>query len=301
MENRALGALVAALLLCCAYVAPATSEPLRVLYAEPFQAQTTSAPGTQKVGPANVRVRAFGRTFELELEDNIRLLRAVSAETRERLGTVQLLKGTIKDVPGSWVRLTSRGGRYSGAFWDGTELYTIASRDTLDAALLTPMPPAASAIYRLSDTQGGLLQGTCGLDPRERAPGNPLAKFKALIDELRAAADSAFAATPREIEVSMIADFELTSRLGGGTASSLLDKANIVDGIFSNQVGVSTIPTDFITFATDTDPFTSLEPDTLLTQLGTYRNSTPVVRSRGLAHLVTGRELAGSTVGIANL
>ena len=164
------------------------------------------------------------------------------------------------------------------------------------------MRPAVTAIYRLSDTQGGLLQGTCGTDdPGERASAGPLAKFKALINELRAAADSAFAASPREIEVAMIADFELTSRLGSGTAHSLLEKANIVDGIFSSQLGVSTIPTDFVTFAADTDPFDSAEASTLLDQLGAYRNTTPVIRSRGLAHLVTGRQLNGSTIGIAFL
>src|SRR3954471_24210722 len=141
MENRAFRVL-AALLLCCVYAAPAESEPLRVLYAEPFQAQTTRAPGAQKASPPNLRVQAFGRTFELQLEDNMRLLRATSAQTRERLGAIQLLKGTIKEAPGSWVRLTLSGGRYSGAFWDGTDLYAITPRETLDTALLTPMQPA---------------------------------------------------------------------------------------------------------------------------------------------------------------
>ena len=118
MENRAFGALATALLLCCACASAARAEPLRVLYAEPFQAQSLSTPGAQKSGPANLRVQAFNRTFELELEDNSRLLRATSAATRARFGAVQLLKGTIKDAPGSWVRLTLKQGRYSGAFWD---------------------------------------------------------------------------------------------------------------------------------------------------------------------------------------
>lgn len=301
MENRAFGALVAALLLCCMYSTPVTSEPLRVLYAEPFQAQSTSTGGVQKAGPANLRVQAFGRTFELELADNSRLLRATSAQVRERVGSIQLLKGTIKDVPGSWVRLTLSDGRYSGAFWDGMELYAVAPRESLDTALLAPMRPATTAIYRLSDTQGGLLAGTCGVDVGERASSNPLEKFRALIHELRAAADSSFAAAPREIQVAMLADFELTSRHGSSTANRLLERANIVDGIFSSQVGVSTIPTDFVTFATQTDPFTSSEPSSLLTELGNYRSSTPAIRSRGLAHLVTGRQLAGDVIGIAFL
>jgi hypothetical protein len=301
MENRAFGALAAALLLCCSYSAPAMSEPLRVLYAEPFQAQSTSTRGVQEAGSTNLRVQAFGRMFELELAENARLLRATSAQARERIGDVQLLKGAIKDVPGSWVRLTLSDGLYSGAFWDGAELYAVAPRDTLQTALLAPMQPATNAIFRLSDTQGGLLTGTCGVAAAERATSSPLEKFKALIHELRAAADSAFAAAPREIEVAMIADFELTNRLGAATTRHLLDKANIVDGIFSSQLGVSTIPTDFVTFATDTDPFTASEASSLLSQLSGFRSVTPAIRSRGLAHLMTGRELAGNILGIGYL
>jgi hypothetical protein len=301
MENRAFGVLATALLFLCAYASAARAEPLRVLYAEPFQAQTQRTPGAQKPGAATLRVQAFNHTFELELEDNSRLLRATSAETRARFGAVQLLKGTIKDAPGSWVRLTLRQGRYSGAFWDGSELYAIAPREDLASALLTPMPAAATGIYRLSDTQGGLFSGTCAVAGSAPSSVSPLAKFRALIDELRSAADTAFAAAPREIEVSMIGDFEFTSRFGSSAPAAMLDRMNTVDGIFSSQVGVTTIPTDFITFASDTDPFTSSEPSTLLEQLGNYRNATAVVRGRGLAHLLTGRQLDGNIVGIAYL
>jgi hypothetical protein len=301
MENRAFGALATALLLCCAYASAARAEPLRVLYAEPFQAQSLSTPGAQKPGPANLRVQAFNRTFELELEDNSRLLRATSAATRARFGTVRLLKGTIKDAPGSWVRLSLRDGRYSGAFWDGSELYAIAPRETLNEALTVPMAAASTAVYRLSDTQGGLFDGTCAVTGSAASSVSPTAKFQSLIRELRAAADSAFAAAPREIEIAMIGDFEFTNRFGSSAAQAMLDRMNTVDGIFSSQVGVSTIPTDFITFSANTDPFTSSEPSALLTQVGDYRNATPTVRSRGLAHLLTGRQLDGNIVGIAYL
>ena len=303
MESRAFGVLVTALLLCCASAFPANSEPLRILYAEPFQAQTTRAPGAQKASPENLRVRAFGRTFEFELEDNSRLLRATSAETRAQLGAVQLLKGTIKDAPGSWVRLSLQGGRYSGAVWDGSELYSITPRDTVEQALIVPMAAASTAIYRLSDTQGGLFSGTCAVEGSTPTATSPTAKFRSLVRELRAAADAAFAAAPREIEISMVGDFEFTARHTGVAAAvrTMLERMNVVDGIFSNQVGVATVPTDFITVPTNTDPFTSSEPSTLLNQFADYRSSTPVVRSRGLAHLLTGRPLNGNTIGIAFL
>ncbi|HKS55834.1 MAG TPA: M12 family metallo-peptidase [Steroidobacteraceae bacterium] len=299
MENRAFGALATALLLCCAYASAALAEPLRVLYAEPFQAQSPSTPGAQKAGPANLRVQAFGRRFELELEDNSRLLRATSAATRARFGAIKVLKGTIKDAPGSWVRLTLTQGRYSGAFWDGSELYAIAPRETLNEALTVPLAAASTAIYRLSDTQGGLFDGTCGVAGSAPSTASPTAKFQSLIRELRAAADSAFAAAPREIEIAMIGDFEFTNRFGASAAQAMLDRMNTVDGIFSTQVGVSTVPTDFITFPANTDPFTSSEPSELLSQVGTYRNATPTVRNRGLAHLLTGRQLDGNIIGIA--
>jgi hypothetical protein len=302
MEIRAFGALATALLLCCAHTPAARSAPLRILYAEPFQAQTLSAPGAQKPGPANLRVPAFGRTFELELEDNSRLLRATSAQTRQRIAGVQLLKGTIKDAPGSWVRLTLSGGRYSGAFWDGSELYGVAPRETLDEALIVPIAAAGTAIYRLSDTQGGLFAGTCAADAGSAAQtASPTEKFRSLIRELRGAADTAFAAATREIEVAMVGDFEFTSQQGAGAVSAMLDRMNVVDGIFSSQVGVATIPTDFITFASNTDPFTSSDPITLLNQLADYRNATPLVRGRGLAHLLTGRRLDDNVIGIAFL
>jgi hypothetical protein len=302
MENRAFGVLATALLVCCAYASGARAEPLRVLYAEPFQAQTPRTPGAQKSGPANLRVQAFGRTFELQLEDNSRLLRGASAQARQRIGSIQLLKGTIKDAPDSWVRLALANGRYSGAFWDGAELYAIAPREELDSALLTPMAAAATGIYRLSDTQGGLFSGTCAVAGGAPSSASPIAKFRSLINELRASADSAFAAVAsREIEISMIGDFEFTSQHGSSAVSTMVDRMNVVDGIFSSQVGVTTIPTDFITFASDNDPFTSSEPSTLLNQFADYRNATPTVRNRGLAHLLTGRQLDGNTIGIAFL
>ena len=108
-------------------------------------------------------------------------------------------------------------------------------------------------------------------------------------------------AAAREIEVSMIADFEYTSQSGVPVTGRMINHVNVVDGIFSEQVGVAIVPTDFITFASDTDPFTSSSPSTLLDQVATYRQNTPAVRSRGLAHLLTGRQLNGNVIGVAYL
>jgi hypothetical protein len=299
MANRMVGALLAAML-ACSYATAAFSEPLQVLYAEPFQPQSVRTPGTQKAGANVLLIRAFGGTFELEIEDNSSLLRLTSPQTRARLSATQLFRGTLRDVPGSWVRLTATNGVYSGAIWDGNELYAVEPREVLDDVLLTPLAgvAAGSAIYRLSDTRGGALQGVCALDTSAAAASSrPLEKYRSLVRELEASAASA----PREIEVSMIADFEYTSREGAAVLDRMINHVNIVDGIFSGQVGVAIVPTDFITFAADTDQFSSSDASDLLDQLADYRQGTPAVRSRGLAHLLTGRPLDGNIIGIAFL
>lgn len=300
MENRVFGALLAALF-GCAHLPVVQSAQLRILYAEPFRPQSSDVAASQKAAPGSLRVQAFGRSFELALQDNSGLLRAAPAHTRRKLESTRLFKGTVKDAPGSWVRLTLAGGNYSGAIWDGSELYAIEPRGTLDPLLLVPIPGAStgSAIYRLSDTQGGSMQKSCGVDAGASARSGPLAKYRSLIRELRSASDTAFATAPREIEVAMVADFEFTALRGAASVSTMIERMNVVDGIFGGQVGVAIVPTDFITFASDTDQFTSREASTLLDQFAGYRSSTPDVRSRGLAHLLTGRDLNGNVAGIA--
>jgi len=103
----------------------------------------------------------------------------------------------------------------------------------------------------------------------------------------------------QQIDVAIIGDYEFYTLFGSQSVATMLDRMNVIDGIFSNQVGVSILPTDFQVFDTADDPFTASDSSKLLDELGSYRAGTPVIRSRGLAHLMTGRNLDGSTVGIA--
>ena len=79
----------------------------------------------------------------------------------------------------------------------------------------------------------------------------------------------------------------------------MLARLNIVEGIFSEQVGLLVLATDVRVIPASDDPFTSTQGTTLLEQLGKYRAATPAVRARGLAHLMTGKNLDGTTAGIA--
>jgi len=78
----------------------------------------------------------------------------------------------------------------------------------------------------------------------------------------------------------------------------MLSRLNTVDGIFGAQVGVSLQATE-LRVLDDNGGLKASDGNTLLKQLATLRSSTPELRSRGLTHLMTGRDLDGTTAGIA--
>ncbi len=102
-----------------------------------------------------------------------------------------------------------------------------------------------------------------------------------------------------QIEISLIADSDFQAAEAGDPTAAMLARLNIVEGIFSEQVGVLVLATDVRLISATNDPFKATKGSTLLEQLGAYRKQTPVVRTRGLAHLVTGKDLDGTTAGIA--
>jgi hypothetical protein len=109
----------------------------------------------------------------------------------------------------------------------------------------------------------------------------------------------------QQIEVAVVADFEFSNlAFAGGLTpeAAIAARMNVVDGIYSSQVGVKVVVTDVTVFRSEADPFTSTTAaSTLLNELGTWRRATPSQAARGLTHLLTGRDLDGSTVGIAFL
>ena len=129
-----------------------------VLHHEPLtelRFDTTAAPGvTAKTGAPGVRVSfiAFGKSFQLELEENRRLLRGLAAH--RPVSGYELYRGHLAGAPESWVRLTRFGGELRGMIWDGAELHVIeaATQVAKFAGVPTPADSSAPVIYRLSDT-----------------------------------------------------------------------------------------------------------------------------------------------------
>ena len=241
---------------------------------------------------ASVSFDALGRRFDMELEPNTGLL---SPEALARIdGRFEVYRGRLSGEPGSWVRLVMDGGVPSGMLYDGRELYGIEVPD--DAAHGSDQP----AIFRVADMQVQAGAMSCGVgDPIN---SNGALRYQALIAELK----TAFATGPgavEEIQVGALGDEEFNNiRLD--PTQSIINRLNNVDGIYSSELGIQiTVPPSAIEIFDDTnDPFTdTTDSSDLLDEVATYRRNSTLQRDQGLTHLFTGRDLDGSTVGVAFL
>ncbi|MEJ0085109.1 MAG: M12 family metallo-peptidase [Pseudomonadota bacterium] len=274
-------------------VARAASQ-MQIKFAEPV---------TLPAAEGKTQFDAYGRRFALTLESNARLLKAIPAARKASFAQTRVLRGKLDEVPGSWVRLTRVGTRLEGAIWDGNDVYVVASYGSIAGKLTTPFAAAAdqTVVYRLSDTLNGLPPEFCGLvdggGTAAAAGDSGLQQYKGFVAQLRA--NAATAAVNEALDISLIADKAFQNSAGADATAAMLARLNVVDGIFAEQVGVLLLPTELRLAPSSPDPFTATEAGTLLEQLADYRESIPAVRAAGLAHLMTGKNLDGDTIGIA--
>jgi hypothetical protein len=232
---------------------------------------------------------AMGQSFDLELEANDRLMRA--ARQNPLLDGVTIYRGEIAGRPGSWARIVVADGVPQGMFWDGQEMYAIEAPG--DSIVATDAP----IIFRLADAQ--IAPGSMSCGSTSMSMTSAAAALDGLVDELGPISQAPGAIS--EIEMGAVGDFEFTSNKGGdaAAATAITNRLNMVDGIFSQQLGIQITLTTIDTFSDSNDPFTQSDASLLLDELSNYRSITPSQNSNGLTHLYTGRDLDGSTVGIA--
>lgn len=259
------------------------SEPLRQLVYE----RAADVDGSRKPGSSPVtamRFDAFGRRFELTLEENRALTSAV--QNQAILESIDVYRGRIADEDDSWVRVTIDDENPRGMLWDGQEMYAI------------DMVNNQTAIYRLADLRISGDALSCSVAATS-SNGDDL--LKAVLAET--AAKTTFQKGPgatSEIDIAVLGDFEFSSDMGASAEAEILTRMNNVDGIFSTQVGVQLNVNRVDIFSTSNDPFTDeTKAGDLLDELSAYRLARSSQRGNGLSHLFTGRDLDGSTVGIA--
>jgi len=243
-------------------------------------------------GLSTLSFDALGRAFVLDLEPNATLLSGLAGTALAN--GIGVYRGSLAGNPDSWARIVVFNGMPRGLVWDGTEMFAIEA--PVDSIVQTTSP----IIYRLADSY--VVPGTMSCGTKSLS-GNGAAVYGRLIGELGTAMTQGPGAVSG-ISISAIGDFGFTSAQGGdvAAAAAIIVRLSNVDGIYSRDIGVEiSVPLPVETHPTAaTDPFTGeTNPSLLLDELGNYRNNTPAHNIHGLTHLFTGRDLQGSTVGIA--
>ena len=243
---------------------------------------------------------SFGKQFRLSLDPNIRLIAKVPKQKRKQLEkNLKFYRGTLEGNPDSWVRLTRIGQQWSGMLWDGQEAYIIDPLSVMTPALRTLPAQTTSehAIYRISDTRD-LGNRTCGMGGSGGMPSHPMTSFGALMEELQDQVGVTAQGATRNIDMAVVTDQEFNNANANPNAA-VIGRMNVVDGIFSEQLGVQISLVDVLSLQSN-GGLTSSDARTLLNQFSEFTTSASF-NHPGVAHLFTGRNLDGSTVGIAFL
>lgn len=271
----------------------------QILYFEPLQLAAPLSAGQQKSSQAReLQFDAYGRRFVVTLEPNDKL--SALLQSKSNASDLELYRGRVNGAPDSWARVSVADGRIEGMLWDGSELYVIEPVEELQDSLPanTQADPDATAIFRLKDVTMAPGAASCGSDTSTAANKGSDA-YSSMLAELKGspAIMQAVGATKR-IEISALGDSLFMNRFGTDAQArdEILRRLNNVDGIFSSQLGIE-ISVPSIDIGDSLSATTSAS--SLLNELGDLRKRSPNLYSRGLTHLFTGRNLDGTTVGIA--
>ena len=247
-----------------------------------------------KKGEIQLKITTEDQEFILNLQKNTKLLWQLNPN---KLGNTELFRGNIAGIRGSWARITRSNGRITGAVYDGNELWMIdkleAVKNDLPGWRKTEIQSQVnssnsnSVIFRAADIHE---TGTCA----ENFNGQNL--YQNLITELTSAVALPSLAADEQVNLVIVADTEYVASSNGDTNGQVLSQMNVVDGIFSEQVGVQFGIQDIISLSNN-GSLTSTNPSTLLNSFRSYVNNT--IGNPGLAHLFSGKNLNGSVIGIA--
>jgi len=139
----------------------------------------------------------------------------------------------------------------------------------------------------------------CGVQSRVSAS----APATASVDFIGGTGGSGSSGDLRELDIATEADFEYNQLFAGagGANAEILAILNSVDAIYRNQLNIRLRVTFQNTWTTPADPYTSFNAVVLLDQFLEYWNENFSSNNFDVATLYTGRNLIGSTAGIAFL
>jgi hypothetical protein len=295
--RQALGAALA----CYAFSNATAAPKYSILYHEAVRPQIHQVSGHTR----SMTFEAYGRHFNFQLQPNEAVLRAVPAGRTD----IEPLRGQIEGQAKSWVRITHTRTGWRGMFSDGQELYAIETAADVASSVVQPLTDtSASVIYRLKDA---LLPDGPAFCEILNADGSPYVGTDSTSDaQSRVTAKMLFNSIVKdattfpngpdlELTVGVVADYEFYQSFSDDPEGAIISRWDIVDGIWSSQVGVKISLAPLTVLKTANEPFTKTAPADLLAQVRQYRGASSAQLATGVTHLMTGRNLDGDIVGIA--
>jgi hypothetical protein len=256
---------------------------------------------------------AYGRRFNFALQPNEAVRRAIPVGRSD----IEPLRGQLDGQPGSWVRMTHTRTGWRGMISDGQELYAIEPAAEIASAVVQPLVgtsgSTAAVMYRLKDALLPVGAAFCQVLNVDGTPyigagavsssadvatqGRMTAKM--LFNSIVADTATLPAGPDLELTVGVVADYEFYQQFSADPEGTIISRMDIVDGIWSSQVGVKISLAPLTVLKTAQQPFSTPVPADLLAQVRNYRSSHSEQMDTGVTHLMTGRNLDGDTVGIS--
>jgi hypothetical protein len=278
------------------------------------------------------RVRADGKlsfetpagTYELELEPND--MRAdnyyaveIGADGAERqvsdYAPVRTYKGKVRGMPGADARFTVDDNTLEGVIVTPSERYFIEPKSKYAAEA----GASEFIFYKSSDVDAEAAGVGATLDRELR---HQTEAISSKVQKLGTASLGVLpATTARDVQLATDADAEFVTALGGSAAANaeILSIMNQVEAVYQQELGLTfTIVHQVAWTNAATDPYTTneaggcytramcglgigdeLDPKGLINELGEWWNANKAGVQRDLVHLWTGKDVVGSTVGLA--
>lgn len=303
---------------------PGEGVPDTILYYETVSLRSAATVAAVQRGggapssePIQLSFHTLGREFDLTLEPTSPFAPGATVRWVDDTGVViepagggEYYRGHVVGDPRSWARITVRGEALAGMISTDGEVYFLEPASRFFGEEVR----GETLAYRLSDTDSEWDLNSCAAQepgPRERRRiehqrRRGAARTRTLSQVLGSTAAVVASAQAKRAELGMVADFKYFNTHGAASANDIAEIVNSVDGIYQSELGVTVQVVTTVVFTTaGSDPFsTTTNPNSLLTDFNTWRNNNNKNPSQALwgtdfAHLMTGRNLDGSVIGIA--
>jgi hypothetical protein len=255
-------------------------------------------------------LKSSARDFDLQMSPHDMRSPDYSAQVIDSRGVahplpkteVHTYKGYVKGLPDAQARmsLTERG--IEGA------VFTKHGRYYLQPAQALSKEASADefVLYESSDLHKH--DGTCGVTLADEVAAQEGVVKASPTDVIEAEVSGPVnSITPMKVaRISTDADGEYVASLGGASQANtqIQNILSFVEGIYESEIGISFQIVQQNAWAdANSDPYTSTAPSTRLGQFRDHWNANfpnTDVNARAIAHLFTGVNLDGSTIGIAS-